>query len=327
MIRGFMLRGLAVAAILATAPAAQARWELDYFPNTPLLTQKGEKVRFVDDVLDGRIAVVNFIYLDCPDICGLATARLAKVYEWLGERMGEEIVFVSISLTPERDTPEELAAYAAAFGAGPGWYFLTGDPEEVALLRYKLGERSKQLSDHRSDMLIGNPLTGEWRRSSLMGNLVTATAEILALDPDWVPPQAEVKVIEGETLERFAARNREGEGLFIKGCAACHSIGDGVRVGPDLEGVTLRRDRDWLMRYIMSPDRMLAEGDPIAVTLDAAYPAVRMPAFGLGENDAADLVQYLHSETLRLEGVAEPAAAAHDGHTAHDLDDPSDHQH
>lgn len=324
MRRRLTLGGLVVAATLAAAPAAQSRWELDYFPNTPLLTQEGERVRFVDDVLNGRIAVINFIYLDCPDICGLATARLAKVYEWLGARMGEEIVFVSISLTPEQDTPEELAAYAAAFGAGIGWYFLTGASEEVALLRYKLGERSKQLSDHRSDMLIGNPVTGEWRRSSLMGNLVTATAEILALDPDWEPPQTRPKVFEGEALERFAARNREGESLFIKGCAACHSIGAGIRVGPDLEGVTLRRDRDWLMRYIMAPDRMLAEGDPFAVALDTAYPAVRMPVFGLGESDARDLIHYLHSETLRLEGSDEPTAAAHDGHTHEDMDS---HQH
>ncbi|MGX9857297.1 SCO family protein (plasmid) [Limimaricola variabilis] len=308
----FWLGVVALAATLAASPAMPGRWDLDYFPNTRLLDQQGRELRFVDDVLDGRIAVVNFFYLDCPDICGLATARLAKVHEWLEDRMGEEIVFISISLTPERDAPEELAAYAEAFGAGEGWYFLTGAPDDVALLRYKLGERSKRLSDHRSDILIGNAGTGEWRRTSLMGNLAAATADILALDPDWAPPRAPAKVIDGRTLQSFAAQNRVGEGLFNKACAACHSIGAGVRVGPDLEGVTLRRDRDWLMRYIRSPDRMLAQGDPIAVKLDQAFPAVRMPRFGLGENDVADLIVYLHSETLRLEALPDETEAAGD---------------
>ena len=68
-------------------------------------------------------------------------------------------------------------------------------------------------------------------------------------------------MIEGETLERFAARNREGEGLFIKGCAACHSIGDGVRVGPDLEGVTLQvGDREGFVPRKSAPGTELFYG-------------------------------------------------------------------
>ncbi|MCZ4263034.1 MULTISPECIES: SCO family protein [Limimaricola] len=315
MIRRRSLFGaIALATTLAATSALPGRWGLDYFPNTSLLDQEGQELRFVDDLLDGRIAVVNFFYLDCPDICGLATARMAKVYEWLGERVGEDIVIISISLTPERDTPEELAAYAEAFGAGEGWYFLTGEPEEVEELRYKLGERSTRLSDHRSDMLIGNVATGEWRRTSLMGNLAAATADILALDPDWEPPRTPAKVLDGATLDSFAEKSRVGEGLFSKGCAACHSIGAGVRVGPDLEGVTLRRDHDWLMRYIRTPDRMLAEGDPIAVKLDQEYPTVRMPRFGLGEKDAADLISYLHAETLRLEELPREGSASDQAH-------------
>lgn len=311
---------LAVAALAAAGGADASRWDSDYFPNPTLVTQHGEEVRFFDDVLRDRIVVVNFIYTDCPDICGLATARLAKVYEWLQDRVGRDIFFVSVSLTPEADTPETLAAYAEAFGAGEGWYFLTGARADIDAVRFKLGERSKRLSDHRSDMLIGNVATGEWRRTSLMGNLVAATEEILALDPDWDPPREIPEMLEGKTLDRFAASTRVGEGLFIKACAACHSVGDGVRIGPDLAGVTLRRDRDWLIRYMMAPDSVLAEGDPIAVALDAAYPAVRMPTFGLGETDAADLVQYLHEETQRLDGEGFSAAfedETHD-HEAHD---------
>src|SRR5262247_2965138 len=56
------------------------------------------------------------------------------------------------------------------------------------------------------------------------------------------------------------------EYLFQSRCGACHTIGQGDRVGPDLAGVTTRRDRTWLARYLAEPDRVRAEGDPIDTT-------------------------------------------------------------
>ncbi len=58
-----------------------------------------------------------------------------------------------------------------------------------------------------------------------------------------------------------------GQAIYQQYCIACHSIGAGIIVGPDLEGVTARRDRAWLARWIAEPDKMLAEGDPIATEL------------------------------------------------------------
>src|SRR5207248_452128 len=70
--------------------------------------------------------------------------------------------------------------------------------------------------------------------------------------------------------------NNIGQYLFAKECAACHTIGQGDRIGPDLLGVTEVRDRAWLRRYIHEPDKMLAEKDPIAVALFEKYKGVRM---------------------------------------------------
>jgi cytochrome oxidase Cu insertion factor (SCO1/SenC/PrrC family)/mono/diheme cytochrome c family protein len=310
---------LAVAALAALAadPGRAARWDESYFPNVPLVTQAGETVRFYDDLIDGKIAVVNFVYTDCPDICGLSTARMAQVYDWLGDRVGRDIFIYSISLDPETDTPERLDAYARAFGAGEGWLFLTGTRDDIDLVRYKLGERSRSLAEHRSDMVVGNDATGEWRRMSLMGSLVVATQEILEMDPDWRPPAVPARPAApgGYVLE-----DTPGEALFLKACAACHTVGAGVRIGPDLAGVTLRRDRDWLVRYLMAPDAMLASGDPVAVALDARFASVRMPNLRLGETDAEDLIRYLQAETDRLDAeaaVTEAAAGHHHDH-AHD---------
>ncbi len=85
----------------------------------------------------------------------------------------------------------------------------------------------------------------------------------------------------------------EGEKLFTeKGCAACHTVGGGKLVGPDLLGVTTRRDKAWLTRWIKEPDKMLAEGDPIAVQLFEEYNKIPMPNLALTDSAAAALVAY-----------------------------------
>ncbi len=85
----------------------------------------------------------------------------------------------------------------------------------------------------------------------------------------------------------------EGEQIFQAQCAACHSIGGGPLVGPDLLGVTERRENDWLIRWIREPDTMLAEGDPIASAMLAEFNNVAMPNLGLTEADVAAIIAYL----------------------------------
>jgi hypothetical protein len=96
-------------------------------------------------------------------------------------------------------------------------------------------------------------------------------------------------------------------------CAACHSIGRGERVGPDLAGVTRMRDQAWLKRYLAAPDRMLAAGDPIARSLDARYGSAKMPNLRLGEADVTALVDYLAEQqgpAVTSDGTAPARSAA-----------------
>src|ERR1700748_683715 len=100
-----------------------------YFPNVELTTQEGKTVHFYDDLLKGKVVAITLIYTHCLDSCPLETARMAQVQRLLGDRMGKDIFFYSISIDPRRDTPEVLNAYAKKFHAGPGWLFLTGKEE------------------------------------------------------------------------------------------------------------------------------------------------------------------------------------------------------
>lgn len=320
--RARIAAGLLLAAVAALGASAEEIRGADYFTNRPLVTQDGETVRFWDDLLRDRIVVITFIYTECPNICSVGTARLAQVYDWLGERMGRDIFFYSITLDPENDTPEDLKTFAEAFGIGRGWTFLTGAREDIDAIRDRLGERSSSLAGHRSDFVIGNARTGVWRRSSAMGSLTVALQSILELDPDWVAP-APAAVAPGE--RRFDPPPEMGEAMFLTRCAACHTIGGGVRFAPDLAAVTLRRDPDWLRRFLLAPDALLAAGDPTAAALDADYPGVRMPNIGLGDEEVDTLIAYLAArdeELIETEGshaeATSPGGSEQTGGAHHD---------
>src|SRR5262245_49149564 len=109
------LAGVALTAAVTVADTAQAqdrRWGEGYFPNLPVVTQDGRTLRFYDDVIKGKIVVIDFIYTSCPDICGLTTARLSQAEEKLRVMVGRDLFFVSLTVDPEHDTPDKLKAFA-----------------------------------------------------------------------------------------------------------------------------------------------------------------------------------------------------------------------
>ncbi|MBI3015794.1 MAG: cytochrome c [Candidatus Tectomicrobia bacterium] len=103
----------------------------------------------------------------------------------------------------------------------------------------------------------------------------------------------------------------KGEAIFQQKCISCHSIGGGNLVGPDLKGVTSRQDRDWLKRFILAPDKMIAQKDPIAVQRLKEFKNIPMPNLGLSGGDVEALVAYLEtpSEAQHGEIPGQPPAA------------------
>lgn len=80
---------------------------------------------------------------------------------------------------------------------------------------------------------------------------------------------------------------------FARKCSACHTVGGGKLVGPDLKGVTDRRPRSWLAAWIASPETLIASGDLTAVALAQAFKPLRMPTMGLTPHDISALIEYL----------------------------------
>jgi protein SCO1 len=285
------------AAIFASAAVGNER--LGQNVDVPLITQDGQQVHFYDDVIKGKTVAVNFIYTRCMFTCPLETARMAQVQKILGDRVGKDIFLYSVSIDPDYDTPAVLKAYMQDFDVGPGWTFLTGKKSDIDLLAYRLGltddpnitsEPGPGIDGHTPHILIGNEPTEQWMRNSSTDNpsvIARLLTSFLSYGPVAHPVAARTGGNEGTPL-KFTA----GQYLFAKDCAACHTLGQGDKIGPDLKSVTRLRDREWLERFLHEPDKMREAGDPIVVALTERY-KVLMPNLYLGDQDIAALLDYL----------------------------------
>ena len=229
--------------------------------------------------------------------------------------MGDDVFFYSISIDPDHDTPEVLNAYRKKFKIDKGWTFLTGDEDEIKLLRKKMGlyiagisEEERTLSDHNVALVIGNQALGRWVKRSPYENPYVIANQMGTWLHNWKHARKNRNKYEDAPELRQIS---DGEMKFRNMCTSCHVISGGIakipnthQVGPDLFGVVKNRDYAWLTRWLKEPDKMLAEKDPIAVALKEKY-GVTMPNFSLSQNDVQSLIQYLENETTRLEAVAE----------------------
>ena len=190
--------------------------------------------------------------------------------------------------------------------------FLTGLPEDILAIRDKFGDRRPELVDHRNDVVLGNGATGEWQRENALGDIEHFVRAIEDMNPNGrnQPPVSAGNAAVGQAAAVAAPSQvvpydrahvmegrQAGSAMFVKLCAGCHTVGRGDRVGPDLDGLTLRRSRVWISDFLMDPIKMRARKDPIALALAAKFPGVRMPYLKINASDAADLISYIDAHS------------------------------
>ena len=107
-------------------------------PDFILTKQDGKRLALKD--LRGKALAITFIFASCADTCPLLTAKMAGIQNRLGSEFGTKVFFVSITVDPERDTPEILKRYAEAHKANAaGWAFVTGTPAEIREVAKRYG--------------------------------------------------------------------------------------------------------------------------------------------------------------------------------------------
>lgn len=295
-----LVASVVLMALLAARPLlGQSRWGADYFPNVTLTTQDGKQVKFYDDLLKGKIVAIYLFYTHCVDACPLETARMIQVQKMLGDRVGKDIYFYALSIDPKRDKPEVLKAYAEQYHVtSPAWTFLTGKKEDIDLVAKKMGlyfDPTLNRDGHTVDVMFGNEPAGQWMKNSTVDN-----ARFLARMMGNVsggPPVVKSQATYAEAKPLLMLD--QGHHLYTTQCAACHTIGHGDTIGPDLLDITRMRDRKWLARIIQVPDVMLKEGDPLATALFNKYKKVIMPNLQVDDEGAALLISFIEHQSER----------------------------
>jgi len=155
-------------------------------PDFALIDQARRRVTLSS--LVGKVVVVNFVYTRCalPQFCLRMANAFGALQKRFAQDLGRDLVLLTITFDPERDTPEALASYASRWQAdGIGWRFLTGSPEDIRRVCALFGQEAfpdEGLMNHslhtavigRTGLLVakieGNQFTPEQ-----LGDLVFAT--------------------------------------------------------------------------------------------------------------------------------------------------------
>ena len=159
----------------------------EYFTDLVVVTHENHKALFYDDLLRGKTVLIHFMSIRDDQEYGLVE-NIAKVQRYLGDRLGRDVFIYSITVDPERDTPDALQAYAEKFDAQPGWMFLTGQPSAIEAIRSRFfahgpadhsgqdsGQDHSSMQDCSMSMIrYGNEATGLW------GSVPATT------DPEWI---------------------------------------------------------------------------------------------------------------------------------------------
>ncbi len=150
------------AATASVQSAASGSSGASYFTNLPLVSQDRPRLRFYDDLVRGKIVLINSFYASCADVCSPVSFNLANAQKLLDEQLDTPVQIVSISTDPVADTPELLRDYAKRHGAQPGWSFVTGKKENVDWVLHKLGLYNEDKTQHSAILWIGNERSGAW---------------------------------------------------------------------------------------------------------------------------------------------------------------------
>ena len=158
----FMLALVVPAAALASDRETAGR---NYFTDVVLTNQHGAKMRLYSDLISGRTVVINTFYSTCVGICPIMAGTFQRIQSALGDRLGRDVILISLTVDPATDTPARLHEYAKSMSAKPGWYFVTGERKNVEQALQKLGLLVPEKEAHKAIMIIGNEPKGVWKKA------------------------------------------------------------------------------------------------------------------------------------------------------------------
>ncbi|MDP4300559.1 SCO family protein [Leptothrix discophora] len=134
-------------------------------PDVEVLDQDGRKRRFARDLVAGKRVAINFIFTSCTTICSPLSATFKAMDEELRRRAGPDVHFISVSVDPLTDTPEELRKFGRKFEAGANWTFVTGTRTSIDAILKAFDVGSGSPEDHSPMVWLGHEPSQRWVRT------------------------------------------------------------------------------------------------------------------------------------------------------------------
>lgn len=123
-------------------------------PEVRLVRQDSKEVQLQDELSDGRVVVLSYIYTSCTAVCPMTSQMIYKLQGKLGSDL-DKVHLVSISIDPEQDTPEVLAKYADKYHASKYWNHYTGTVDASVKVQ-------KAMNAYLGDKMNHVPVTFIW---------------------------------------------------------------------------------------------------------------------------------------------------------------------
>ncbi|WP_188112046.1 SCO family protein [Aquimarina sp. RZ0] len=150
----------------------------NYFTNVELINQHGDTMRLYTDLMKDKVVIINPFFSECKGVCPLMSSNLEKIQEYLGDRLGNDVHIISMTVDYKTDQEEVLKTYAEAYNARDGWYFVTGKKENIEFALKKLGKNVTTREGHDSIFLIGNLNTKLWKKVNGLASVNDIIAQV-----------------------------------------------------------------------------------------------------------------------------------------------------
>lgn len=139
-------------------------------PDCQVVSHRDERFRFISDLVADRRVMMGFIYTHCEGICPTTTKHMLEAHKILKERNTEPFVMLSITIDPERDTPDALLRYAVRNGVAniDDWHFITASKTDTAALLRAIRQNNAEDGDdltqnnHTGVLIFGNDSRDRW---------------------------------------------------------------------------------------------------------------------------------------------------------------------
>jgi protein SCO1/2 len=151
------------AAAAKSAPKYLRTVEYYRVPNVTLLDQDGKPVKLRSFLDSDKPVIIEFMFTTCTTVCPILSAGFKNLREGLGKD-SKSVHFVSITIDPEHDRPEQMKAYLTRFDAGDEWDFLTGSREDITLVLKAFDASVVDKMSHNPLYIMRGPKADEWVR-------------------------------------------------------------------------------------------------------------------------------------------------------------------